>query len=76
MYARSMGVCRHLGYSKRGERWKLLDLLLAYAEEHITLFLKRTCKMKTSTIMITPLALKNLYDATLLAGDNELAQKI
>ena len=33
-YARLMSVCRALGHSKRGERWKLLDMLLAYAEAH------------------------------------------
>lgn len=41
IYARLMGVCRALGHSKRGERWKLLDVLLAYAEAHPDIFRKR-----------------------------------
>ena len=41
IYARIMGTCRALGYAKRGERWKLLDMLLAYAETHSDLFRKR-----------------------------------
>ena len=30
-----------LGWDKRGEKWKFLDLLLAYAEEHSDIFRKR-----------------------------------
>jgi hypothetical protein len=41
IYTRLMGVCRDLGYSKRGERWKMLDLMLAYAEAHSDIFRKR-----------------------------------
>lgn len=40
-YARFMGVCRALGHSKRGERWNLLDMLLAYAGAHPDIFRKR-----------------------------------
>lgn len=36
-----MGVYRALGHCKRGERWKLLDMLMAYAEAHPDLFRKR-----------------------------------
>lgn len=40
-YTRFMERSRKLGYQKRGERWKLLDLLFAYAEAHFDLFRKR-----------------------------------
>jgi hypothetical protein len=39
--ARLMGICPALGHSKRGERWKLLDVLLAYAEANSDIFRKR-----------------------------------
>jgi hypothetical protein len=41
LFARFNQVARQLGYTVRGERWKLLDLLLEYAAEHPALFKKR-----------------------------------
>jgi hypothetical protein len=40
-YDRFAKACRLLGYAKRGHRWKLLDLLLAYAEQHPDIFKSR-----------------------------------
>jgi hypothetical protein len=41
LFTRFNAVADSLGYGKRGDRWKLLDLLLAYAAEHPTIFRKR-----------------------------------
>jgi hypothetical protein len=41
IYAKFMRIARLLGYLKRGERWIFLDLLLDYAEAHLSLFRKR-----------------------------------
>ena len=41
LFARFNKVAQALGYGKRGHRWKLLDLLFAYAETHSDLFRKR-----------------------------------
>jgi hypothetical protein len=41
LFNRFCSISRVLGYAKRGEKWKLLDLLLAYAEAHADLFRKR-----------------------------------
>ncbi len=41
LFARFCKLALALGYSKRGQKWKLLDLLLAYAERHDELFRKR-----------------------------------
>lgn len=40
-FANFMRVARLLGHDKRGDRWDLLCLLLAYAEVHPDLFRKR-----------------------------------
>lgn len=41
LFARFNKVAKALGYGKRGDRWKLLDLLFAYAEAHSDLFRHR-----------------------------------
>ena len=41
LYARFNAVSKLLGHIKRGQKWHLLDLLLAYAETHPDLFRKR-----------------------------------
>ena len=41
LFARFCKLAIQLGYTVRGQKWKLLDLLLAYAEEHSDIFRKR-----------------------------------
>lgn len=41
LYTKFGTVAHQLGYAKRGQKWKLLDHLLAYAEAHPDIFRKR-----------------------------------
>jgi hypothetical protein len=41
LYARFTALASKLGYSTRGHKWKLLDMLLSYAETHSDLFRRR-----------------------------------
>jgi hypothetical protein len=41
IYEKFSRIAGMLGYSKRGSRWQLLDMLLSYAETHPELFRRR-----------------------------------
>lgn len=41
LFGRFCRLARKLGYSVRGQRWKLLEFLLDYADAHPDLFRKR-----------------------------------
>lgn len=41
LYRKFCDAATSLGYEKRGEKWKLLDLILEYAKEHSAIFRKR-----------------------------------
>lgn len=38
LYKRFSAVAHRLGYTVRGQKWAMLDLLLAYAEAHPDIF--------------------------------------
>lgn len=41
LYAKFNRVAQALGYTVRGQKWALLDMLMDYAELHPSLFTKR-----------------------------------
>lgn len=41
LFRKFCDLARKLGYTVRGQRWKLLDMLLDYASEHPSTFKKR-----------------------------------
>lgn len=41
LYRKFCDVASSLGYGKRGDKWKLLDVILEYTREHAAIFRKR-----------------------------------
>lgn len=41
LFAKFAALSAKLGWGKRGDRWKMLDILLDYASEHESIFRKR-----------------------------------